>query len=485
GCSMPSRRFLAAFSHWAARQPDALALVQGDRLVSYARLAEAAAEARAAVAVLRMPYGATVCVPAEKSPQVIALIIGCLQAGTRVFLPSPDLGTQAMAELCAEVGCLYVLTPHGVPRRIGDNSSPRAGDEPGLLLTTSGSTGLPKTVVLSVEGVDRFLEWAAGQFTSGPGTTVLNYAPLNFDLCLLDIWATLNAGGCVELVEPARATNGRYLRELCRRRPIDLIQAVPMFYRLLADTASDAEDTFTSLAHVIFTGDVMPLNLLSRLPALFPRAKLWNVYGCTETNDTFLHEVNVSEALDRGAVAIGRPITGVTTRIVDEAGAVVPAAGSGELLVASPFQAHGYLDPRLTGQKWRDGFYHTGDLVTRDQDGLVFLAGRNDFHVKVRGVRTNLQEVEHVVLGHEDVLEAAVIAVPDEITGHQLRAVVRRRPRSSLDSIQLRVHCAAKLPRTAIPALVEIVDDELPRTSTGKVDRRVLATLEERNRRVD
>jgi acyl-coenzyme A synthetase/AMP-(fatty) acid ligase len=479
---MPSGDFLGELSRWVSCQPDAIALAQGETLLSYRGLADLAAEAQAVVAGLDVPDGGAVCVPAVKSPDVIALVIGSLQAGKRVFLPSPDLGKQVTAELCAKIGCAYLLAPHRRPRRIGDAAPMPDDKEPGLLLATSGSTGLPKVVVLSAAGVDRFLAWSSRQFDIGPGATVLNYAPLNFDLCLLDIWATLNAGGQVELVEQDKAANGAYLREVCARRPIDLIQAVPMFYRLLADATSDA---FPAVRHAIFTGDAMPPALLGRLPELFPAARLWNVYGCTETNDTFLHEVAVDEAETHGAVPLGRPIAGVAARIVDQSGAVVPGAGSGELQVASPFQAHGYLDPELTAQKWRDGFYHTGDLVTRDENGLMFLVGRTDFHVKVRGVRTNLQEVEGVVLQHEDVVEAAVIAVPDEVAGQRLHAFVRRRPRSELNSIQLRMHCAARLPKTAIPTRVDFIDGELPYTSTGKVDRRALTTIGERNRVVD
>jgi acyl-coenzyme A synthetase/AMP-(fatty) acid ligase len=334
-------------------------------------------------------------------------------------------------------------------------------------------------VVLSAEGVDRFLSWGTSQFGIKPGTIVLNYAPLNFDLCLLDIWATLAVGACAELVEQDKATDGTYLLDLCTRRALTVIQAVPMFYRLLADAILDGR-AFDSVEHVICTGDALPLKLLERLPRLFPQAMLWNVYGCTETNDSFLHEVTVDEALAHGTVPIGRPIPGVDAVIVDESGAIIDGSGSGELLVTTPFQTRGYLDQQLNGERWREGYFRTGDTVRRDENGLFFLIGRNDYHVKVRGVRTNLQEVERVILDHSDVLEAAVVAVPDEIAGHLLHVIIRRRPYSGLNSIQLRAHSAAKLPRTAVPSVVEIVDHALPRTSTGKIDRNVVRAYREK-----
>jgi acyl-coenzyme A synthetase/AMP-(fatty) acid ligase len=153
--------------------------------------------------------------------------------------------------------------------------------------------------------------------------------------------------------------------------------------------------------------------------------------------------------------------------------------------VTTPFQTCGYLEQRLNQEKWQGGYFHTGDTVQRDQNGLFFLTGRNDYHVKVRGVRTNLQGIEQVILDHSDVREAAVVAVPDETSGNILHAIVRRQPYSSLNSIQLRVHIAAKLSRSAVPGVVEIVDQALPRTSTGKIDRNLVRIHHERMQRVN
>jgi acyl-coenzyme A synthetase/AMP-(fatty) acid ligase len=481
---MPSRSFVRSFTEWVKIQPSAPALSWGDQLVSYGELARLADSMGSAITELGPADDVPVCVSERKSPETIALVIACLKAGRRVLLPSAGLGAEALAELCVQVGCRYVLSSSGNVRVAGSVGRHLEPAELGLMLTTSGSTGLPKTVVLSPEGVDRFLSWAVTHFGIKPGSIVLNYAPLNFDLCLLEIWATLAIGACVELVEQDKAADGAYLLDLCTRRSLTVIQAVPMFYRLLADAVSEGR-TFGSVEHVICTGDAMPLKLLERLPELFPQAALWNIYGCTETNDSFLHEVSVDEALVHGAVPIGRPIIGVDAVIVDESGAVVDGPGSGELLVATPFQARGYLDHRLNQEKWQGKYFRTGDTARRDENGLFFLAGRNDYHVKVRGVRTNLQEIEQVILSHSDVLEAVVVAVPHEIAGNLLHAVVRRRPDSGLNSIQLRVHSAAKLPRTAVPGVVKIIDQALPHTSTGKIDRKLVKVHRERMQLVD
>ncbi|GAA1314722.1 class I adenylate-forming enzyme family protein [Saccharothrix xinjiangensis] len=455
---MPTRSFLTAFAAQVDARPHAPALSWAGAEVDYAALDLLARDAEALTAGI--PADVPVCVPAHKSPETVALLIACSRQGRRVLLPSASLGPDALLRLCERVGCTHVLTPGGA-RTTGADPGSLPG--PGLLLTTSGSTGEPKVVVLSEEGVDNFLTWAARAFGMGPGAGVLNYAPLNFDLCLLDVWAALAAGARADLVDPERATDGDHLAGLCAERRPAVVQAVPLFFRLVTATGR----VFPDVREVLLTGDVAPPALLEGVAAAFPNARLWNVYGCTETNDSFLHRIDPT----RSPTPIGTPIAGVEFRVLDEDGR---EADSGELVVRTPFRAEGYLDEELNRERWRDGWFRTGDLVRRDAAGLVHLTGRNDHQVKVRGVRTNTQEVEQVVLAHPGVLEAAVVAVPDEQAGNVLHAVVRRAPGSRLNGLDLRVHCAAGLPRTAIPGAFDIGDEALPRTSTGKVDRNAL-----------
>ncbi|WBB79873.1 AMP-binding protein [Micromonospora sp. WMMD882] len=468
---MPTRSFCTAFTEQVHRAPDAPALSWAGGQLSYRELARRVQDAGEALAALALDPAHPLCVPAEKSPETIALLIAAFAADRRVLLPSASLGAEALARLCAEVGAAHVLraTADGVTvRPSGARGRPLPGV--GLLLTTSGSTGTPKVVDLAAGGVDAFLGWTADTFGIEVGARVLNYAPLNFDLCLLDVWAALAGGACVELVDPERAVEGPWLTAFCRDRAPTVVQAVPLFFRLV----TEGGDRFPEVREVLLTGDVVPAALLDRIVTAFPNARLWNVYGCTETNDSFLYRVDPAEVAARGVMPIGHPIDGVEVSVVDADGVELVGAGVGELVVRTPFRARGYLDARLDGERWRDGWFRTGDLVRRDADGLFFLVGRNDHQVKVRGVRTNLQEVEQVLLAHPEVREAAVVAVPHPEAGAVLHAVVRRSPASELNGLHLRLHCAAALPRTAIPGAFEVLDEALPRTSTGKVDRTVL-----------
>jgi len=469
----------------ARLRPTAPALIWRGRAVEYAELANLVLDARRRLQSLdgRGPIGLL----ARKSPEAIALILACLLARRPVFVPSPDLAADVLRRLFARAGCSHILTP-GEPaaaasafeaaavRRLGQDD----GADIALMLTTSGSTGDPKIVPLAPGALDRFTAWAGDHFSITQQTTVLSYAPLNFDLCVLDIWTTLSHGGTVALVEHERATDARHMLELLAAAQVEVVQGVPMLFRLLSDAASKDERRVDSVRHVLVTGDSIAPSALATLAVLFPRARFHNVYGCTETNDSFVSEIDLRAVAARGEIPIGEPLPGVSALIVAAAGDVVDGPGEGELWVATPFQTTGYADPSLDAGKFAphpqvpDGrtYFRTGDTVRRHEDGSVTLCGRNDSLVKVRGVRVSTQAVEQAMLEHEAVVEVAVLAIPDALAGSRLHAVVRRAEANHLDSMVLRRHCAGRLDRAAVPSKIEIVTHPLPKTPTGKVDRR-------------
>ncbi|NUP67512.1 MAG: AMP-binding protein [Nonomuraea sp.] len=462
------------------KDPSAPALRTRTGTVTYGELAAMAAYAQAEVSAL--PPG-PVTVLARKSPQAVALVLGCLAAGRPVLLPPIDLGLVALRELCERADSTQVLAvdpAHAaeyaglVTRVVAGKGTGRPAPVPvgeedtAFMLTTSGSTGTPKVVPLSAGAVDRFTGWAGEAFGLGSGEVVFNYAPLNFDLCLLDIWATLRHGGCAALVDPALAVNPRHLAGFFADSRVTVVQGVPMLYQLLGEVV------FPAVRHVIVTGDHAPVQVRATLPEKFPNARLHNVYGCTETNDSFWHEFDAAEAAGPGPLPIGVPLPGVVVAFGPE------RAGAAELLVRTPFQTAGYVTPDPAASTARfvrgaDGrhYFRTGDLVRRDPDGRLFLVGRDDFQLKVRGIRVNLEQIERVLLEHDDVVEAVVVPAGDGAET-RLTAYVRRSRTSGLTGLHLRTHCAMRLPQAAIPSAIRLVDHPFPRTSTGKVDRKLV-----------
>ncbi len=194
-----------------------------------------------------------------------------------------------------------------------------------------------------------------------------------------------------------------------------------------------------------------------------------------------MQEIELSNGEIPANIPIGQPLPGVEARIQTDDGTVVEAAGVGELLVWTPFQTQGYLKASLNEGKFvtypygDDGerrYFRTGDIVNRHEDGSLTLEGRSDFYVKVRGARVSTQVVEQAIQEHPDVIEVAVVGVPDELAGTRLHALVRREPDSKLNSLSLRRHCSTRLARTEMPSSIEIVTEPLPKTPTGKIDRK-------------
>jgi acyl-coenzyme A synthetase/AMP-(fatty) acid ligase len=483
----------ARFLEQARCAPRAPALRWRGETISYGELLQRTQDA--ATRLAGAPPG-TVGVLATRSPASVALILGCLLTGRAFLVASPSLPEATLAELVERAGCVRVFTdPPGGPAAGLAETTPRRAAIPairtavetaagspveialggprdiGFMLTTSGSTGVPKIVPLPNGAVAAFARWADTTFGLGPRRRVLNYAPLSFDLCLLDIWATLAAGGCCVLVDPAEATNGPALAHQITEAMLHVVQAVPLLFELLMD----ADLVAPSVRHVIATGYAIRAECLAALPRMFPNARLHNLYGCTETNDSFLAPLRPGAPL-----VLGDALPGVTALLVGTDGREVIGEGTGELWVATAFQTPGYLGGALA-EKFveRDGvrFFRSGDLVQRHGDGSLTLRGRTDFQVKVAGQRVNLQEIEQWLLAHPSVLEAAVVAIADERYGHRLHAAVCRRPGAVLDSLQVRRHCVAHLPRAAMPQAIAIGDQALPKTSTGKVDRNRIKEL--------
>jgi acyl-coenzyme A synthetase/AMP-(fatty) acid ligase len=485
--SLPDR-----FTEMARSQPSAPALIWQGEQISYGQLLDMASAADADVMRLELPDDRPVGIRAKKSPQAIALVLACLKADRPFLLPSIELAPDTLDQLFAQAACSTVLVPeddvtHGVKvsaapveAQVDPEWPPPGADEVRFMLTTSGSTGLPKIVPLPLGAVDRFTDWTAKQFEIGTGTKVLNYAPLNFDLCLVDIWTTLKYGGCVVLVDQDRGTNGGYLADLLTDHGVNVVQAVPMLYRLLIDVTREDGRDFPEVRYALTTGDKLPSSSLQEIPRLFPNTRLFNIYGCTETNDSLMYEFELGAAVP-AQLPVGSPIEGVVAVVQDPDGRFVEGEGTGELLVNTPFQTRGYLKAALNEGRFVDlavngegdtRYYRTGDIVRRHPDGSLTLEGRSDFYVKVRGVRVSTQVVEQAIQEHPEVVECAVVGVPDDLAGTRLHALLRKEPDSKLNSLTLRQHLAQRLARTEMPSTIEIVTEPLPKTSTGKIDRK-------------
>lgn len=360
------------------------------------------------------------------------------------------------------------------------------------ILYTSGSTGEPKGVMLSHRAALSFVNWTLECFQLGPADRLSNHAPLHFDLSILDIFGAAAAGATVALVPAAVSVFPRSLADWIEAMKITVWYSVPSALTQLALNGALGRHSYASLRLVLFAGEVFPVQHLRRLMEQIPRAAYFNLYGPTETNVCTVQAVAPPAANQREPAPIGRACANTEVFAVNEQGEPLVAGNEGEpvqlgeLYVRGPTLMQGYwgraeqtramLVPNPLHPERLEHVYRTGDLVRLAPNGEYHFIGRRDAQVKSRGYRIELGEVEAALYRHAGIEEAAVVAQPHAEFGCTLRAIVVGRTGAALIPGELAAFCADHLPPYMIPAEFEIRNSALPKTSSGKVDRKALQT---------
>jgi acyl-coenzyme A synthetase/AMP-(fatty) acid ligase len=283
----------------------------------------------------------------------------------------------------------------------------------------------------------------------------------------------------VTLVPPATSVFPVEVVRFIDSNRITVWYSVPSILSLLIQHADLSPGALPSLRAVVFAGEVFPSKYLSRLMALVPHAEFHNWYGPTETNVCTSYRVTEPPAEDGPDIPIGRAIGNVETAVIGDSGGRVPPGQEGELVVRGATVMQGYWgDEEKTASRLVSGLledtsdpvYRTGDLVVEGPEGYRF-RGRRDHQIKSRGYRIELGEIETALYAHPDIVECAVLAVPDDLVSNRIKAYVVFRGEPG--EAKLAGWCADRLPRYMVPDEFAFTS-ELPKTSTGKIDRRAL-----------
>ncbi|MFJ3644674.1 non-ribosomal peptide synthase/polyketide synthase [Streptomyces murinus] len=494
---VPERTLADLFEQQAARTPDAVALLDGDRELSYAEVDRAAN--RLAHRLIRDGVGPE-CVVALALPRSAATVVAQLAVAKAggAFLPvDPNYPARRREFMIRDAGAHLVLDdPAGIWAAEGPESAPTDADRarpltpahPAYVIYTSGSTGTPKGVVVTHRGLASFAAAAAERYDAGPGDRVLQFASPSFDASVLELCVSLLSGAALVTGEEGPLVGERLAEVLAVRRVSHTL--IPP-----AALATVPPETAAALPHLrtlIVGAEACPADLVA---AWAPGRRMINSYGPTEA--TVVATWTGPLAPGTGAPPIGRPAGSTRVQVLDAALRPVPPGVTGELYIAGPGLARGYLGrPGLTAQRFvADPFggpgermYRTGDLVRWSADGRLRFAGRADDQVKLRGFRIEPGEIESALRTSPLVRDAVVAVRPGEAPGAPDRLVAyvvpappstpepsddSRAPGAALPVSELRLHLAGLLPPHMVPS-VFVPLDRLPLTPNGKTDRHAL-----------
>lgn len=492
---------VTAALHRAARKyPGKKAVVVNGQALSYGELADRAGRLAARLCKAGLAKGAKVAVLMGNRIEFAEIYFGVLQAGATLVVLNARLTSRELSPLLrkAQPGWLFFegnLTgvvaaldrPAGQPMTlvaVGPCTAPAAlayesllsaaagggaGIEVGeaddaCILFTSGTTGIPKGVVLThrnivFQAINHIVEWDV-RFDD----VDLYPAPLFHGGGLATLPRTVMAGNTLVLMESFDAA--AFMAVLAGERATRAVM-VPTMCAHVVDLPGPVPGDAASLRLIVTGGGTLPVELKTRLIERFPGVGICDSYGQTESTGSVAC-LKPGDALRRPG-SIGRAFFLNEIRLVDGEDAEVPAGDVGEIVVRGPTVMRGYYDePEATAKTLRNGWLRTGDLARRDDEGFLYIVGRKKDMIISGGVNIYPREIEEVLCTHAGVLEAAVIGVPDPLWGESVKALVVPRPGVVLSPNEVIDFCRARLAGYKKPRSIEIVD-ALPRNSLGKV----------------
>lgn len=497
------------FEEQAQRSPDRVAASCGPQSLTYSQLNLRADRLAHRLRTQGIGPGDLVGICHGRSLDLVAALLGVLKSGAAYVpidpaYPAPRIGhilddARPAAVIADARGATALGAFRGITLRTDSpalaDSADEAGVEPPLpprsaagpgaaelayVIYTSGSTGRPKGVQIEHGSAAAFVQWALAHHTQEEWSVVLAATSICFDLSVFEIFATLAAGGRVALVENVLAIRDQQIAGL------SLINTVPSAIRGLLE----ADAVPHGLRCINLAGELLPQDLVDALYARLPSAKVYDLYGPSETT-TYS---TVCLRVPGGEPLIGKPIHNTLVYVLDDAGEPLPTGAIGELHIGGAGLARGYLgQAALTAEKFvvtrhADArLYRTGDLVRWTADGFLQYRGRKDHQEKIRGFRVEPGEIEACLREHPAVADCVVLGREPRgggprylaayvVADHTAAEAALAATRTLADV--LATHLAERLPAHAVPSRFVLLPT-LPQTPNGKVDRAALPAPDE------
>jgi fatty-acyl-CoA synthase len=506
-----------------------IALVQGKRRLTWSELNSEANSIANSLLEMGFRKNQIIGIYSENSPEYVAALFGMQKVGLvpmplniRLRLPevssllerSKAVGILASsrympyAEKLAESGKTLkrpILLDVGTKPEdeyqarisyIPDSPEPSADvddGDPAIVIFTGGTTGQPKGVVLTHHSILKWCEMLASHtlqlISEGKVAESALIPPEGRELKYLIPTPFYHVSGYTTLVNMvfSRGTvvltsspsfSPEEVCELIHKESVTGLFMVPTMYKMLLEYERLSDYSFSSLLVMASGGAKMSASLKRELLKKFPHITLIDGFGQTETFASTI--ISFLTSKDSEGIAdglVGRPVSGVEVKIVNESGEEVKPGEVGEVIYRSDALMKEYLnDPESTRSAFRDGWFRSGDLCKMDESGNIYYVGRKGEVIVTGAEKVNPEEVEEVLLMHPDVEQAVVIGVPDERLGEAVRAVVKLRSGSNTTAQQLIAHCKEHLAGYKCPKTV-VIAPYLPLTTDGKVLRATVKAI--------
>jgi len=435
-----------AFEAQVRRTPDRVALIGERESVTYEELNRRAN--RLAHWLIERGAGpeSVVGVQIPRSVDLVVAVHAVVKAGAAYLPLDVDLPAERLQQVLSSAQPLLVLQdalPDLSAYSEEDPAREMSPDNAAYVISTSGSTGVPKGVLVSHRSIMNRIGWGLSHFQVTADDRVLLSTSASFDVSVPELFAPLQVGAAVVVARPDARRDPAYLVELIGRERVTGADFVPSLLEVF--TAAPGAGDCDSLRWIEVAGEAFPAVLANRVAALLPGCAVHNVYGPTEAAVEVTSWQHVPGA-DR--VPIGTPIWNTQVYVLDENLRPVAPGVAGELYLAGTGLARGYAGQpgssahRFVACPFGAGgrrMYRTGDVVLWNKDGALEYVGRTDAQVKVRGFRIEPGEIEHVLTAHPQVARAAVVAREDEQGGKRLVAYVVPDPAAAVADAEAQV----------------------------------------------
>jgi long-chain acyl-CoA synthetase len=451
------------------RDEAATAVVEvGGASIGYGELWESAARVAGGLHGAGVKRGERVAIHLANGIDWVLAFFGAQLLGAVVVPVNTRLTEEEVAYVVGDSGAVYTFAPDaplpdGEPLAVEDLGP----DDLAAIFYTSGTTGFPKGAMTSHAN---FLTNSENAFrclnvdrSEGPSISTLVSVPLfHVTGCNSQLIPALERGGRIEILSGPLDFDG-FFTAIGEHRVSQLV-SVPAIYHALLRHPQFAQLDVSSVRWVSYGGAPIAESLVHHIKDAFPAARVGNGFGLTETSSLtcFLPHEEAEDHAD--SVGFAMPVVDVALAGRD------PVTGVGELLVRGPNVVRGYWNkPQASAETFVDGWLHTGDVARVDEDGLIYIVDRVKDMINRGGENVYSIEVENVLAGAPGVGEAAVVAVPDEMMGEKVGAVIVALAGHELDLDGVLRHCRAHLADFKVPQFIAVREDPLPRNPGGKL----------------